>query len=130
MDSYSVDDSGKQVKIEVQAGIVGICLSTVSLKKENTFTELFQSDPISNGDIPFTKIDINRKLNGCMVFIDTIMNLANLTPEQREKAIESIYLLYTLEGGPEGTKGFEVKPIEIDTTDPKRVIITKIIKMI
>jgi hypothetical protein len=130
METYEIDDSGRQVKIEVQAGIVGISLSTVSLKKENMFTELFQSDPISNGDIPFTKIDINRKLRSCLILVDTIMDLSNLTPEQRDRAIKSIYLVYTFTGGPNRAKSFEVKPIEIDSTDPTRVIITKIIKMI
>lgn len=128
METYEVGDSQHHVKLEVQAGVVGIAVSRVYLREDGAYKKKFDSEPDSGGHIPFTKVGVNSTLDGKILRVRTLMDLSNLKPEQRQKAINSIYILYTLQGGPLGNKTFEVNPIEIDTTDPLRVLVTKKIR--
>ncbi len=130
MDNYITDDSLKHIKLEVQAGIVGIAITRVYIKDTGNYKKLFDSEDGAGGHISPTKVGVNRLLENDILKVNTYMDLSNLTPQQRQKAIENIFIMYTLTGGVEGSKHFEVQPIEIDTTDPLRVLITKKIKFV
>ena len=128
METYEVGNSQHHVKLEVKAGVVGVAVTRVYLRENGAYKKQFDSDPGTGGHIPFTKVGVNSTLDGKILCVRTLMDLSNLKPEQRTKAIASIFILYTLHGGPLGEKMFEVLPIEIDTADPLRVVITKKIR--
>ncbi len=130
MESYLTDDSLKHIKLEMQAGVVGIAVTRVYIKDAGSYKKLFDSEPGAGGHISETKVGVNRLLENDILKVNTYMDLSNLTPQQRQKAIDNIYIMYTLSGGVEGDKQFEVVPLEIDTTDPLRVLITKKFKFV
>ena len=130
MENYITDDSLKHIKLEMQAGVVGIAVTRVYLKETGNYKKLFDSEPGAGGHISETKVGVNRLLENDILKVNTYMDLSNLTLQQRQKAIDNIYIMYTMSGGAEGDKSFEVAPLEIDTTDPLRVLITKKIKFV
>ena len=130
MENYTIDDSLKHVKLQVQAGVVGIAVSRVDLKFEGKYTKLFNSESGSGGNIPPAKVGINRKLKDSMLRVRTSINLSNLPPELREKAIETIFIIYGLEGGPEGEKKYQAFQNEVMKIDDLNVIVTKKITFI
>ncbi len=130
METYKVDTSLRHVKLQVQAGLVGRAYSRVYLKETTKYERLFDSAKGANGNILPTKVGVNSTLEENKLRIRTFIDFSNLTAEQRKKAMDNLYLVYTLTGGPDGSKHFEFTDEEVDATNPLRVIVTKNIKFV
>jgi hypothetical protein len=128
MESYKVDNSLRHVKLQVQAGVVGVAYTRVYLKETSAYKRIFDSEKGTNGNIPATKVGVNSTLDGDRLKVRTFIDFSNLTDEQREKAMQNMYLLYTVSGGPEGDTSYEHEDDEVDATNPNRVIVTKVVK--
>lgn len=125
MESYKTDGSPQQITLQVQAGIVGIATTRVDLKIENKYTKLFDSESGFGGNILPSTVEKNAKLKDTILRIRTVINLSNLTPEQLEKAIETLFIIYSLSGGPEGEKQYEALKNDALKIDEENVIVTK-----
>ncbi len=130
MENYTTDDSLRQVKIQVQAGVVGIATSRVDLKFEGSYTKLFDSEKGSGGNIPSTKVDINKNLTDKTLRVRTTINFVNLPPELRQKAIDTIFIVYSLDGGPAGEKKYQNFAGEVLIIDDSKVMVTKKISFV
>ena len=129
MDNYPVNDSSNEIILEVKAGTVGICESRVYIQIVGSFVKIITSEEMNNGNIPPSKIEINKNLISSFVQIRSVLNFSNVEEgETRKKAIETTSLGYTLNGGPEGEKQFVAQGLDILVVSDTKVVITKLIK--
>ncbi len=134
METYLRDTSQKLVKIQIQAGVVGIAETRVFLRYPGkNFKRILKSESFSGGNIPLSKVDVNNNLLNATLRINTSISLENIPNEHRKAAVKTILMIDTLVGGPEGSKSFMSKESEIlvdNPTDPLHVEITKRIRLI
>lgn len=130
MENYKVDQSVRQINIQVQAGVVGVAETRVYLKIVGNFKRILKSEKLANGNISFSKVEKNKNLSGALLKVRTVLNLSNLTVEERKKAIDNILIIYSLKGGPNGIKKVIAEGLDINSTNDTLVIITKLIEFI
>ncbi|MFT5751258.1 MAG: hypothetical protein ACI828_002328 [Flavobacteriales bacterium] len=100
MSAYKTDDSRKQIKVTIWVISPGDAASLVFLEG----TQLIESPDNFGGNIPASKVGVNRSLDGKTMELATAIDLTTILPENRKKALEMINVTYAIEGGPEGKK--------------------------
>lgn len=100
MSSYKTDQSNKQIKITIWVISPGDAASLVFVDGQQTLA----SPDNFGGNIPASKVGVNKQLKGTLMELHTAIDLSAILPENRKQAIEMIRVTYAIEGGPEGKK--------------------------
>lgn len=129
MDIYKVNDTTQEVKLEVQAGVLGIAESRVYLGLIGNFQKIITSEELENGNIPFARVDVNNELSNMFIHIRTVANFSNiLEGDEREKAIKNMRIEYLLNGGAQGLMNYHPTSLDIVRVSDTIVFVNKLIK--
>lgn len=130
--SYQVGQSTSIIKLEVTIGTVGTVYSEFSRIKNGVSSGVLGHSTPQNGNIPETSIGTATNNAGTYIFVGIIINLSRFTMEQRESAIDTLYVNYKFSGGVNGVKEFSFIKQSDQTITPKKhiVSISSIIKLL
>lgn len=130
--SYQVGQSTNSIKLEVTVGTVGTVYSEFSRIKSGVSSGVLGHSTPQNGNIPETSIGTAANSSGAYIFVGIIINLSRFTMEQRESAINNLYVNYKLSGGINGTENFSfIKQSDLTITPKKHIVsISSIIKLL
>ncbi|SDG36216.1 hypothetical protein [Epilithonimonas hungarica] len=122
--SYQVGHSTGIIKLEVTVGTVGTAYSEFSRVKNGASSGVLGHSTPKDGNIPETSIGTAESNNGAYIFVGVIINLNRFTMEQRESAIENLYINYKFSGGVNGTENFSFQKQSDLTITPKKNIVS------
>ncbi|WP_375434700.1 hypothetical protein [uncultured Hymenobacter sp.] len=120
--AYNINSDNKDVTVAVAVGTIAPVKSAIFLKREGgQATPIANSGAKESGNIPSVSIGAGKTLNNARLAIRVALEMGAFTEKERKNALSSLFVSYTLTGGPAGQQVFnydtdDVEPLDDDNS--------------
>jgi hypothetical protein len=120
--AYNINPDNNEVTIAVAVGTIAPVKSAIFLKREGgQTTPIATSKKQHLGNIPTVSIGQGKTLDNARLAIRVALEMGAFTDQERKNALSSLFISYTLTGGPAGQQVFnydtdDVEPLDDDNS--------------